>query len=487
MGIEMEIDQNKIELLKWLAQTIGETAIAKMIEAMIEAGVDRVKLFGKAETEAELTSAQKYNAYVVGKFCKKEESSLVSEEALSQESVYIDAYIKHGENEPEEKILDRIDQWSQKDKSGVMLIHGEPGHGKTTLCRKAVYEFYRNRFGEKKTNVFWFRLNPAYSDIIKDGELVLENAFCWGNIKSQRKLIPLEENKDAYRGSIIFLDGYDELKVQAQSINIRLRDFIDTVKEYAKEYQIHFVVTARTRSVEDELYELEIPILQFAPMTEKQQDAWIHARTKLQSYEPAFEKLRNSSKEMKDMLGIPILFRMVVEAKLEDTASGVVELYDKLFRVTMERRKMRSESREDWHKEYEQLAYEIYCNDNTFADVRNKNISEEFLYMFHLKGEGKQHVEFLHRSFYQYFLAHFLYRKMSEIKDKESAEAFLCCLAERWIDADVLNYIRQIQEQKLDITKKECECILNKIERTDAIIIDALRTKNKNKIGRAHV
>lgn len=478
----MEIDQNKIELLKWLAQTIGETAIAKMIEA----GVDRVKLFGKAETEAELTSAQKYNAYVVGKFCKKEESSLVSEEALSQESVYIDAYIKHGENEPEEKILDRIDQWSQKDKSGVMLIHGEPGHGKTTLCRKAVYEFYRNRFGEKKTNVFWFRLNPAYSDIIQDGELVLENAFCWGNIKSQREMIPLRENKEAYEKSIIFLDGYDELKVQAQSINIRLRDFIDTVEAYAEEYQIHFVVTARTRSVEDELYELEIPILQFAPMTEKQQDAWIHARTKLQSYEPAFEKLRNSSKEMKEMLGIPILFRMVVEAELEDTASGVVALYDKLFRATMERRKMKSGNREDWHKEYEQLAYEIYCTDETFANMRGKELPKDFLYLFYLKGNGEKRVEFLHRSFYQYFLAHFLYQKMSEVEDEESAEAFLCCLAERRIDRDVLNYIQQIQEKKPDITKKECECILDEIERTDAIIADALRAKNKNGNAEKH-
>lgn len=476
----MEIDQNKIELLKWLARTIGETAIAKMIEAMIEAGVDRVKLFGNAETEADLTPAQKYNAYVVGKFCKKEESSLVSEEALSQESVYIDAYIKHGENEPEEKILDRIDQWSQEDISGgVMLIHGEPGHGKTTLCRKAVYEFYRNRFGEKKTNVFWFRLNPAYSDIIdKDGELVLENAFCWGNIKSQREMIPLRENKEAYEKSIIFLDGYDELKVQAQSINIRLRDFIDTVEAYAEEYQIHFVVTARTRSVEDELYELEIPILQFAPMTEKQQDAWIHARTKLQSYEPAFEKLRNSSKEMKEMLGIPILFRMVVEAKLEDTASGVVALYDKLFRVTMERRKMKSGSREDWHKKYEQLAYEIYCNDGTFADVQKMDMPEEFLYMFHLKGEGEKHVEFLHRSFYQYFLAHFLYRKMSEVEDEESAEAFLCCLAEWRIDSDVLNYIQQIQKSKQKVTQEECGQIIDTLEQTGTVIERALKASN---------
>ena len=463
-------------ILAWLAPTIGEITIEKAIEA----GIDLFKLLGNAKTEAELTPARKYNKYVVEEFCEKEESSLVSKEALSQESVYIDAYIKHGENEPEEKILDRIDRWSQKDKSGVMLIHGEPGHGKTTLCRKAVYEFYRNRFGEKKTNVFWFRLNPAYSDIIKDGELVLENAFCWGNIKSQREIIPLRENKEAYEESIIFLDGYDELKVQAQSINIRLRDFIDTVKEYAEEYQIHFVVTARTRSVEDELYGLGIPALQFAPMTEEQQRHWIHERAGLHEYEEKFVKLRNSSEEMKEMLGIPILFRRVVEAKLEDTASGVVELYDKLFRATMKRRKSNSDTVENWHQNYQGLAYEIYCNNEQFADIQGKQQANEFLYMFYIKGGDKQHVEFLHRSFYQYFLAHFLYQKMSEVKDKKSAEAFLCCLAERRIDRDVLNYIQQIQESKQQITQEKCEQIINTLEQTGTIIIQALQAPNKN-------
>lgn len=471
-----------MDVSQFISNIANAVAVAEGLKKAFDAGVDRVKLFGKAETEAELTPAQKYNAYVVGMFCEKEESSLVSEEALSQESVYIDAYIKHGENEPEEKILDRIDQWSQKDKSGVMLIHGEPGHGKTTLCRKAVYEFYRNRFGEKKTNVFWFRLNPAYSDIIdKNGDLVLENAFCWGNIKSQRKPISLEENEDAYRESIIFLDGYDELKVQAQSINIRLRDFIDTVKEYAEEYQIHFVVTARTRSVKDELYGLGIPALQFAPMTEEQQRHWIHERAGLHEYEEKFVKLRNSSEEMKEMLGIPILFRMVVKEKLESTAAqNVVGLYDTLFEATMKRRKMESGSREDWHKKYEQLAYEIYCNDDTFADVQKMDMPEEFLYMFHLKGEGKQHVEFLHRSFYQYFLAHFLYRKMSEVKDEESAEEFLCCLAERQIDFDVLNYIQQIQKNKQQVTQDKCEQIINTLEQTGTIIGRALKAPSEN-------
>lgn len=452
-----------------------------VIERFTNEQIDILKrtLLNGAETEDAITLPQHYNAYIVRKFCEKEKSSLVSEEALSQESVYIDAYsVESGE-----KILDTIEEWSEEESSGVMLIHGEPGHGKTTLCRKAVYEHYLERFCKDKTNVFWFRLNPAYSDIIKDGELVLENAFCWGNIKSQREIIPLRENKEAYRGSIIFLDGYDELKVQAKS---RLRDFIDTVEEYAEEYQIHFVITARTRSVKYELYGLGIPTLQFAPMTEDQQIDWIHKRNELHEYEEEFVKLRGSSKEMEEMLGIPILFRMVVEAKLEDTASGVVELYDKLFRVTMERRKMKSGSREDWHKKYEQLAYEIYCNDDTFADVRKMDMPEEFLYMFHLKGEGKRHVEFLHRSFYQYFLAHFLYRKMSEVEDEESAEAFLCCLAERRIDRDVLNYIQQIQKGKQQVTQDKCEQIINTLEQTGTIIVQALQASNENGNAEKH-
>lgn len=412
---------------------------------------------------------------------KDEKSVLTGDGALSNDEVYIDAY---SVEYPETKILNTIDGWSSKDDYGVMLIHGEPGHGKTTLCRKAVYEYGMDRFCKDKTNVFWFRLNPAYSDIIdKNGDLVLENAFCWGNIKSQRKPISLEENEDAYRGSIIFLDGYDELKVQAKS---RLRDFIDTVEEYAEEYQIHFVITARTRSVEDELYELEIPILQFAQMTKKQQTNWIHKRPKLHEYEKKFVKLRDSSKEMEEMLGVPILFRMVVEAKLEDTASGVVALYDKLFRATMERRKMKSGNREDWHKEYEQLAYEIYCNDETFANMRGKELPEDFLYLFYLKGNGEKRVEFLHRSFYQYFLAHFLYQKMSEVKDEESAEEFLCCLAERQIDFDVLNYIQQIQKNKQQVTQDKCEQIINTLEQTGTIIVQALEIPNKNGDAEKH-
>lgn len=408
---------------------------------------------------------------------KDEKSVLTGDGALSNDEVYIDAYSVKPQKT---KILNTIDGWSRKNDYGVMLIHGEPGHGKTTLCRKAVYEYGMDRFCKDKTNVFWFRLNPAFAEgIIKDGKFVLKNAFCWGDPEIELNRFPPEENKKEYQNSVVFLDGYDELKAQLHGINLNLTDFIRTAEKFARTYNMHIIIATRTRSLDDESISSSIKKLQFAPMSKEQQNKWIEKNAP--SYKEDFEGLRESSKEMKEMLGIPILFRMVVKAKLKSTiAKNVVDLYDMLFEATMERRAADSAEMSYWREKYEQFAYEIYCNDETFADVRKIDMPEEFLYMFHLKGEGEQHVEFLHRSFYQYFLAHFLYRKMSEVKGEKSAEAFLCCLAERQIDFDVLNYIQQIQKSKQQVTQDKCEQIINTLERTGTIIERALKISNKN-------
>lgn len=415
---------------------------------------------------------------------KDEKSVLTGNGALSNDEVYIDAYsVEYRET----KILNTIDQWSSKDDYGVMLIHGEPGHGKTTLCRKAVYEYGRDRFCKDKTNVFWFRLNPAFAEgIIENGKFVLKNAFCWGDpgIESISRFPP-EENEKEYQNSVVFLDGYDELKAQLHGINLNLTDFIRRAEKFARTYNMHIVITTRTRSLSDE-GKLNIPSFQFAPISEDKQDAWIEKNAP--DYKEDFEELRESSEGMKEMLGIPILFRMVVKAKLKSTiAKNVVDLYDMLFEATMERRELESSKVGFWHQNYQDLAYKIYCNDEQFADVEDEQRADEFLYMFYIKDKDKQHVEFLHRSFYQYFLAHFLYRKMSAVENEAKAEEFLCCLAERRIiDEDVLNYIQQIQKNKRQVTQKKCEQIINTLEQTGTIIVQALKVPNENGDAEKH-
>lgn len=460
-----------------VGQKIAESIAGKISEDGLEFFVKKIK--------GNLLVGQYYKN-AVQKIYREKDSDLVGEDALLHDDIYMDAYSTSTDDEfTNKRILSIIQDWSHKDTSGVMLIHGEPGHGKTTLCRKAVCEHVLKQFCPDKTNVFWFRLNPAFAEeIIKDGKFVLKNAFCWGDPDIGLNEIPLEDNKKEYQNSVVFLDGYDELQAQLHGAKKNLKDFITTAKKIAQAYDMHIVITTRTRSLSDE-GELNIPSFQFAPISKDEQDAWIEKNAR--DYKEDFEELRSSSEEMGEMLGIPILFRMVVKAKLKSTiAKNVVDLYDTLFEATMERRAADDAEMSYWRGKYEQFAYEIYCNDEQFADVEDEQRADEFLYMFYIKGGDKQHVEFLHRSFYQYFLAHFLYRKLSEVKDEASAEAFLCCLAERWIDTDVLNYIRQIQEQKLDITKKECECVLNKIERTDAIVIDALRTQDKSGNAEKH-
>ena len=437
------------------------------------------------------TPVGQYYKNAIQKIYREKDSDLVGEDALSHNDIYMDAYSTSTDDEfKDKKILSIIQEWSHKNTSGVMLIHGEPGHGKTTLCRKAVCEHTFKKFCPDKTNVFWFRLNPAFAeDIIENGKFVLRNAFRWGNPAGKSGEIPLEENEEEYQNSVIFLDGYDELKAQLHGVNKNLQDFITTAKQMAQDYDMHIVITTRTRSLSDE-GRLNIPSLQFAPISEDKQDAWIEKNAP--DYKEDFEELRESSKEMKEMLGIPILFRMVVKAKLKSTvAKNVVDLYDMLFAATMERRAVDSAEMSYWRGKYEQFAYEIYCNDEQFADIRDEQRADEFLYMFHLKGEGKQHVEFLHRSFYQYFLAHFLHRKMSEVENKVKAEEFLCCLAERQIDKDVLNYIQQVQKNKQTengqkVTQEKCEQIINTLEQTGTVIERALKVPNESGNAEEH-
>ncbi len=456
-----------------VGQAIAESIAGKISEDGLNFLVKKIK--------GNLLVGQYYKN-AIQKIYREKDSDLVGEDALSHDDIYMDAY---STKFPNKKILSIIQDWSHEAPSGVMLIHSEPGHGKTTLCRKAVCEHTFKKFCPDKTNVFWFRLNPAFAeDIIENGKFVLKNAFRWGNPAGKFGEIPLEKNEKEYQNSVIFLDGYDELKAQLHGVNKDLQDFITTAKQMAQDYDMHIVITTRTRSLSDE-GRLNIPSLQFAPISRKEQDAWIEKNAP--SYKEDFEELRSSSEEMGEMLGIPILFRMVVKAKLKSTiAKNVVDLYDILFGATMERRAADSAETSYWREKYEQFAYEIYCNDEQFADVEDEQRADEFLYMFYIKGGDKQHVEFLHRSFYQYFLAHFLYRKMSEVKGEKSAEAFLCCLAERRIDFDVLNYIQQIQKGKQQVTQDKCEQIINTLEQTGTIIVQALKAPNENGNAEKH-
>ena len=59
--------------------------------------------------------------------------------SASDKDSYIDAYIDTRNGS--EPALPYIEEWFNKKEYDALLIHGEPGHGKTLLCKKAIYEY----------------------------------------------------------------------------------------------------------------------------------------------------------------------------------------------------------------------------------------------------------------------------------------------------------------------------------------------------------
>lgn len=178
-------------------------------------------------------------------------------------------------------MLDYVESWfGQTDGKGkgrygkVLVLHGQPGDGKTTFCKKAVYAHCKEGWlsenrtsgakesGDKKaddeaveTHVVRFSLNPADSnnEIHESGLLRLEKGLCFAESKgsSETYRIPVE----ALEHALVIFDGYDELSSQlsgdSQANTFAL--FCDRVLTLAQTHQFNAIITSRTMCIKDEL------------------------------------------------------------------------------------------------------------------------------------------------------------------------------------------------------------------------------------------
>jgi hypothetical protein len=74
-----------------------------------------------------------------------------------------------------------LDEFISKGDHGVFWIVGEPGHGKTSMCIKAVADYRSRKLYQQAKGVFWFRLNPqGIPGMVNPKMLALEKVFSWG-------------------------------------------------------------------------------------------------------------------------------------------------------------------------------------------------------------------------------------------------------------------------------------------------------------------
>lgn len=375
----------------------------------------------------------------------------------SDEESYINASIEVNNNE--EAVLPYLEQWFTKDPFGTMLIYGEPGHGKTTLCNKAIVEYYRGRFlKDKAKNVLAVSLNTGNNrEIVKDEKLNLKAALVWGGEKHSFTF-------EDCRGALLFFDGFDEFIDEAKRAGVdNISSFMRIVDEIAGEYDIHIVVLSRTIAVQKDLqYSWIRNVYMLMPITWSQQDNWLNQHSEYNDYKETFFAIRQN-KDMNTLFGIPFLFRLIVHSRFAQISTDIVELYDKLIDHLMAKRNIRGKELKLVSAGLNNLAYCIYCTDTDTAVLEEDGSDKRWLITFYIQQYKKERIGFLHRSFYQYFLAKFIYSRLKSAK-KEDMDNYISYFAERELDDTVRQYL------SLMINKEDKETLHAKLQ----LMIDAL-------------
>ena len=463
---------------------------------------------------------KEYYDYVVNLYEKPNTGNmLLGEESLA------DLYMQPSYFKSESEIGDveqLLEEFCSKGKSGVLWIVGEPGHGKTSMCRKAVADYRKMRRYLQANGVFWFRLNPqGIPGMVNPKMLTLEKVFSWGRITGNRS--NMIEPGDI-EGSLVFLDGFDELKSSLEELGISNNQFYEQVNQMAQEYQLHIVVTSRTRALEQEEFytepqfkggeveiicnlsdggELKNKVILLSPLTKEKQTAWINElislrenkgidTSDLRNYKHIFKKLQENE-DIAGLLKVPILLRMIIQNCFEPLSGNRVELYRELFDKTLLRQGL-GDQREQLHSIYQEIAFRIFVYDDDCTELNKKelkdiNYNNAYLYQYYLhtpeveSGQDKADIygiTFLHRSFYQYFLSEFFYEKLKSVTDCQGGESFLKYLWPRHMEPDVL-YNLYLRAKNEDIDHMQ---IFKAIDETDAFLSEYKNSSgSKESIG----
>ena len=461
-----------------------------------------------------------YYDYVVKLYEKPNTGNeLLGEESLAELYMKSSYYKSYDETADVEQLLD---EFISNGDYGVLWIVGEPGHGKTSLCIKAVADYRKRQRYQYSKGVFWFRLNPqGIPEMVKTKILALEKVFSWGRITGNRSnMIEPGEIED----SLVFLDGFDELKSSLEEQGIPSSQFYEQVNQLALEYHMHIVVTSRTRALELEKFcsesqlkgghaeitcdlsdggVLKNNIKLLAPLTGEKQIAWINElisfRKKkgidvsdLEKYKLTFLSLQKNE-NMEGLLKVPILLRMIVQNCFEPMSDNRVELYHDLFDKTLRRQGLNDQINQ-LLSIYREIAFKIFVYDDDCAEINVEDFkgitdSDACLYQYYLHtpeaelGQDKTdiyRITFIHRSFYQYFLSEFFYEKLKSVIDVQSGEHFLKYLWPRHIDPYVMDNVRlRLKGEDIDYMQ-----VFRAIDKTDAILSEYKHASDsKNPIG----
>lgn len=244
--------------------------------------------------------------------------------------------------------------------------------------------------------------------------------------------------------------------------------------------------------------ENKIQICRLALLTKHQQKDWVNLKyNKLfpknkYNIDKMYNLHKKSDKQSKilELLRIPILLQLIVSENFYGNAKNNAELYDTLFKKILDTRKEETRNKKQYFKRiFQFFAYSIYKNNNQYTFIESKELDENrnekwkavlLFYMKNIKSnqQNKYYIEFVHRTFYQYFQAWYFFNLVLEIvkendeniKKEKTAKLFEA-ICWRKIERDVIDLIKQINQNQEQIQSQEqIQYILDSFEETDGFI-----------------
>jgi hypothetical protein len=348
----------------------------------------------------------------------------------------------------------------------LLLLLGQPGQGKTSFCRRFLYEHIRPE--ERDANrIFYIRLRDIASvrDLFNDPLDTLQ-AHVQHSIDRNRDYL----DKELFCSATWVLDGLDELAMREANQQGETETFIKDLLRLQDRYPgLYILLTSRFGQVDlDKFRKHSMQVAAIAGLTEAQQVEWLgkykgfHPECSLD--EPTLRRVHAAEEygHLRELMDQPIVLHLMALAGVSlDTKLSRAAIYGELFDKLCDRswadnkqiaRLQELTDPQDLRAYIREVAFAIYASGREYlrkADLEALPASEDFIkklgsraqlgdvlrylmvafYMQEVQkssadtGEEDRRqyaVEFLHKSLQEYLVAEKIWESIKAFGDKNS-------------------------------------------------------------------
>ena len=392
------------------------------------------------------------------KFQKKEADKGLTENnhffPADYEGSIHDYFLNHFLEEKQPDFTEKKAQYNR-----LMILMGQPGHGKSSFCYRCMNDLYENDFNG---NYFFIRLQDDSQTMLSSP---LEGVK---NLLEKHKIDFDDWIKTDTQKNVLFLDGLDEMYMVQSLSDDQVLQFIQNCKSLLSRYNnLYIVITSRFNYVETSKLHNDCMLFSLGNLNIEQQQTFIEkykAAKGIESCNLDGETLVEINEQaqfehVKELIELPILLQMILisEVNVLDAKSKAA-IYNELFKTVLARkwsndkRLEKYKSENDFEPEHLReymslLAYKIFQNNRgylnrneivrmeetgTFIDnylrIENeetnlKDVLKDVLTSFYIKetkkaqddealeDKHKYAIEFLHKSLYEYLACEYLWKE----------------------------------------------------------------------------